>query len=145
MNSTVVEATEEELRSGVVGRSLREFNYGVVGEYPPEQRVCLNAKDDQGELLGGVRAIVSLHWLIVEVLWVTETARANGVGTALLRDCESRAVALGAHSAWLTTFDWQSPAFYAKHGYAERTRMEDYVEGHALIFLEKRGLRPAAA
>jgi hypothetical protein len=34
MEVTVYVATEEEVRSGYVGRQLREFNYGYVGEYP---------------------------------------------------------------------------------------------------------------
>ncbi len=32
MRFAVTDATEAEVRSGVVGRSLREFNHGVVGE-----------------------------------------------------------------------------------------------------------------
>jgi GNAT superfamily N-acetyltransferase len=140
MNCAVVEATEDEVRSGVIGRSLREFNYGVIGEYPKERPIRLNAKNTDGELLGGLRAIVSIHWLIVEVLWVAEGSRGHGVGRALLRECESRALALGAHSAWLQTFDWQAPAFYARQGYVECARMRYYVQGHDLITLEKRGL-----
>ncbi len=136
----VSEATDEEVRSGVVGRNLREFNYGVIGEYPKEQPIRLNAKNDDGDLLGGLRAIISIHWLIVEVLWVAEVARGQGVGTALLRECEVRALALGAHSAWLQTFDWQAPGFYAKQGYVECARMRDYVQGHDLITMEKRRL-----
>ncbi len=52
-------ASEEEVRSGVLGRKLRQFNYGVVGEYAEVQPIWLNTKDDQGHLAGGLRGFFS--------------------------------------------------------------------------------------
>ena len=42
---TIAEATHEEVKSGELGRRLRHFNYGFVGEYPESQPVWLNAKE----------------------------------------------------------------------------------------------------
>ena len=41
---TIVEATQEEVRSGELGRRLRHFNYGFVGEYPDSQPIWLSAR-----------------------------------------------------------------------------------------------------
>lgn len=48
MLTTISIATEEEVRSGVLGRRLREFNYGFVGEYPETRPIWLNAKGAEG-------------------------------------------------------------------------------------------------
>ncbi|MEO7547717.1 MAG: hypothetical protein ABIT82_04795 [Ramlibacter sp.] len=53
---TITTATEEEVRSGVLGRALREFNYGFVGEYPHARPIQLNARDAAGQLVGGLRS-----------------------------------------------------------------------------------------
>jgi hypothetical protein len=61
MDVTVSPATEDEVRSGFVGRQLREFNYKHVGEYPEVQAVRLNARSSEGQVVGGLRAIVAMH------------------------------------------------------------------------------------
>lgn len=63
--ATISTATEEEVRSGVLGRRLREFNYGAVGEYPETKPIWLNAKDAEGKLVVGLRAVIILYWLRV--------------------------------------------------------------------------------
>ena len=110
MDVVIAPATEEEVRSGEVGRRLREFNYAHVGEYPQTQYIRLNAKDSDGRLLGGLRAVVALYWLRVEVLWVDESARRQGIGTRLLAEAEQLARQQGARNAALETFEWQRPA-----------------------------------
>lgn len=137
MMATILPATEEELRSGVLGRQLREYNYRFVGEYPEQQYIRLNAKDAQGNLLGGIRAFTFLHWLQVEVLFVNDAARGQGLGSRLLVEAESQARALGAHHVYLNTFEWQAPGFYLKHGYTEQSRIEGYAGGFYLMTLTK--------
>jgi hypothetical protein len=68
MNVRIDTATQDEVRSGFVGRQLREFNYGFVGKYPEQKLIHLNARIDDGEVIGGLRSFVLLGWLRVEVL-----------------------------------------------------------------------------
>ncbi|MDQ0068629.1 GNAT superfamily N-acetyltransferase [Variovorax boronicumulans] len=131
-------ATQVEVRSGVLGRHLRQFNYDFVGEYPESQPVWLNAKDANGELVGGLRAYVFLYWLRIDSLWVAESARGQRLGTRLLAEAEARARTLGAHSAALETFEWQARGFYVKQGYEEYGRIDDYVKGFYLASMKKK-------
>jgi ribosomal protein S18 acetylase RimI-like enzyme len=144
MEVTVYPATEEEVRSGYVGRQLRGFNYGFVGEYPEVQYIRLNARDIDGQVVGGLRAVVAMYWLRVEVLWVSEGFRGNGIGSRLLSECEHLAVTIGAKNAALETFEWQAPSFYEKHGYEEAGRMENYIGGFYLSILRKPLVRDKA-
>jgi GNAT superfamily N-acetyltransferase len=138
MGIQISPATEEEVRSGYVGRQLREFNYRYAGEYPEVQYIRLNARDDDGRVVGGLRALVAMFWLQVEVLWVEEGARHTGIGSRLLADGERIARELGATRASLETFEWQAPKFYAKHGYEEVARIEKYVGDYYLARMTKR-------
>lgn len=134
---TIAPATDEELRSGELGRKLRHYNYGFVGEYPEQQYIRLNAKDESGRLLGGLRGFVFLYWLNIEVLFVEEDMRGTGLGSRLLAGAERQAIALGAQNARLDTFEWQARGFYLKHGYEEYARIDDCAPGYYLAHMKK--------
>jgi GNAT superfamily N-acetyltransferase len=137
MRITVSPATEEEVRSGYVGRQLREFNYRFTGEYPEVQNIRLNARDPGGRVVGGLRGLVAMHWFRLEVLWVQDDVRGKGIGTRLLAEAERLARELGAKNAALETFEWQAPQFYAKHGYLEFARMDKYIGNFYLALMRK--------
>ncbi len=134
---TISPATEEEVRSGDIGRRLRQFNYGVVGEYPEVQPIRLNARAQDGRVVGGLRGFVFLNWLRVEVLFVDEDSRGTGIGSSLLLDAERLAREHGAQNAAVESFEWQAPGFYQSHGYAEVARMEGYANGYYLAIMRK--------
>lgn len=136
-DTCITAATPEELHSGELGRKLRHFNYGFVGEYPEQQYIRLNAKDGHGRLLGGLRGFVFLYWLNIDVLFVEADARGAGLGSRLLAEAECQAIAWGARHAKLETFEWQAPAFYRKHGYEEYARIDDYARGFCLVSMKK--------
>jgi GNAT superfamily N-acetyltransferase len=137
MTVTISPATEEEVQSGEIGRRLREFNYTYVGKYPATKYIRLNARDAGGSVVGGIRAVVAPYWLRVEVLWVDEAARRRGIGSRLLAEAERLAREMGARNAVLETFEWQTPRFYEKHGYAEVARIEGYANGFYLAMMKK--------
>ena len=136
-NIVISAATPDELRSGELGRQLRHYNYGFVGEYPEQQYIRLNARDWNGRLLGGLRSFVFLYWLNIDVLFVEADMRGSGLGSRLLAEAEQQAIQLGAANARLETFEWQAPAFYRKHGYEEYARVDGYAPGFFLSSMKK--------
>lgn len=108
-----------------------------MGEYGQSQLVWVSARDAQGELVGGLRGFVFLQWLNVELLFVDEAARHQGLGRQLLATAEQKARDLGAHSVTLNTFEWQARGFYAKQGYEEFGHIDNYIQGFQLMYLKK--------
>lgn len=137
MTITLSTPTPEQLRAGELGRKLRHFNYAAIGEYPEQQYIRIDARDENDRLLGGIRGFVFLYWLNVEVLFVEADARGARLGSALLAEAERQAVALGAKNARLDTFEWQARGFYLKHGYEEYARIDDYAPGFYLAYMKK--------
>ena len=101
------------------------------------QHIRLNARDSEGKVVGGLRAIVAMYWLRVEVLWVHDNVRGKGIGSRLLTEAERMSRELGAKNSALETFEWQAPRFYARHGYDEVARMENYVGKFYLAIMRK--------
>jgi GNAT superfamily N-acetyltransferase len=137
MAISVSPASYEEVVSGGIGSQLRSYNYKHVGEYPPTRYVHLNARAEDGRVVGGLRSLVFLYWLRIEVLFVDEAVRGQGIGSRLLLQAEQQARELGAKNAALETFEFQAPKFYTKHGYKEAGRIADYAKGFYLATIIK--------
>jgi GNAT superfamily N-acetyltransferase len=137
MAISISTASNEEVASGGIGSRLRSYNYKHVGEYPPTRYVHLNARAEDGQVVGGLRSLVFLYWLRIEVLFVDEEQRSLGIGSRLLAEAERLAREMGAKNVALDTFEFQAPHFYAKHGYKESGRIDNYVKGFYLATMTK--------
>ena len=86
---------------------------------PSRTPLCLVARNDAGEVTGGLVAEVAMQWLYVDKFWIDESLRGQGLGSRLLRMAEDRARELGAIGAHLHTSSYQAPAFYTGLGYEQ--------------------------
>jgi GNAT superfamily N-acetyltransferase len=93
--------------------------------------------DPASPISGGLWGELYFDWLFVELLFVPEALRNQGVGTHLLREAETIARQRGCGHVWLDTFSFQAPAFYRRHGYREFARLGDYPKGHERFFFRK--------
>jgi GNAT superfamily N-acetyltransferase len=100
-----------------IGSRLRGFNEDQAGPLKYE-RLVLSVRDDDGVLLAGLSA--DFHWncMYLDVLWVEPKHRRKGLGSSLLRQAERIARERSYELIYLSTFQFQAPEFYAKHGYA---------------------------
>lgn len=92
-----------------------------------------------GNLRGGCVGRVERvwHWLTIDTMWVDETVRRQGLGSALLRSLEDEGRSRGCRWSDVTTFEFQAPDFYRKAGYVEYGVKHDYPPGHTNYFFRK--------
>ena len=105
---------------------------------PPEfQPLVLAARDERGELIGGLVGETGWQWLHVELLWVAEASRGQGVGRGLLRAAEQEALGRGCGFVYLDTFEFQARGFYERQGYSAFGVQEDFPPGSRRYYLRK--------
>ncbi len=119
-----------------LSEGINTFSVPAVG---PSNRVNLTyfVKGDAGEILAGVHGNTDWGWLYISALWVDESLRGTGLGSALMAKAEALAIERGCTQAYLQTMSYQAPDFYAKLGYTVFAELEDIPPPHKCIFFRK--------
>ena len=137
MNFTIrlTESHPESVHKTVL-EALIAFNDANVGEsgYRP---IAFAIEDERGQMMGGLSGATAYGWLFVELLFVPEALRGQGVGTRLIQLAEAEAVARGCHSVWLDTFEFQARGFYERLGYTCFGELKNYPTG-SRFFMSRR-------
>ncbi len=94
--------------------------------------------DDEQSLRAGVLVYVHPGWAYIDLLWVAEDLRGQGLGQLYMQKAEEEAVRRKCHSAFLWTQDYEAPGFYEKLGYKRFVTFEDFIPGHQRIGFMKR-------
>lgn len=147
MDAPIIENSPEaeaELNA-LLDERIYEFNISATG-FRDGRPFAGVVKDEAGV----IRAAINGHtWggcCYVAHLWVDESQRRQGVGTALLRSAEQEARARGCVQVLLMTHSFQAPVFYERLGYARQATIPDYPRGHAqLAYLKRLGPEPDEA
>jgi GNAT superfamily N-acetyltransferase len=93
---------------------------------------------EAGELVGGLSGWTWGTCAGISLLWVHEDARRSGWGGRMLDAAERVARERGCRRIVVSSFTFQAPTFYERHGFAETGRMEGLpLEGHADVHLAK--------
>ncbi len=135
-----VVTAEPEKAQQTLRQYLYRDNAKRIGEYTIAP-LAYYAQDKAGLLLGGAYAFVKLGWLEIEMLWVQEEVRRQGIATKLLAYIEKTGREKGAHWACLTTASFQDGLpLYQKNGYqpyAELPFLDTKGEKHLRYYLQK--------
>ena len=120
-----------------VVRGLRNFNTGFLGP-PSLQPVQIFLRDGNQEVVGGLLGHSVYQWMFIAKLWIAESIRGGGYGSALIDAAEAEARARGCIGIHLDTFEYQARPFYEKHGFALFGTLEGYPPGYRQFHLAKR-------
>lgn len=88
-------------------------------------------------IVGGADGHTHWGWLRVSHLWVAESLCGGGLGRRLMHAIEDAGRGRGCRGAWLDTFSFQAPGFYAAIGYRPFGDLGDYPPGHTRHYLCK--------
>ena len=116
---------------------LYEFNSAVTGITDGEL-LAIFVRDDKDRIVAGVCGNTWGGCLEIRQLWVDEARRKQGLGTRLFVAAEQEARRRGCRQILLTTFTFQAPAFYAKHGFKVLATVDDHPRGYQHLLLRKR-------
>jgi ribosomal protein S18 acetylase RimI-like enzyme len=133
INYQIIPAKEdyrEIIHKGLKAYNLKACKFWGPDKYNPKP-VDSYAINEENELIGGITADLVWEGLDIHRSWVHEKYRRKGIGSILLTGLEEYAVKNGMKCAQLITYDYQAFGFYAKHGYKEIGRMDDWPgKGH---------------
>jgi GNAT superfamily N-acetyltransferase len=119
---------------------IYEFNANVTGYFDGESFFATQT-DETGVVCAGVCGYTWGGCAYVSYLWVEQSQRGRGVGSALLAAAEEHAKAKGCKLVFLATHSFQAPKFYEERGYRRQASVADHPPGHASLVLAK-PLRP---
>lgn len=127
--------TDKEI--AFVNNALQKFNDEKVG---PDNHELLNIVEyhNSGNIIAGILGGTYWGWMHIDILWVDENHRKQGLGTQLLKAAESEAINRGCHSVHVDTMSWQAPDFYKKHGYEIISELNDIPSGNKKYHLIKK-------
>jgi GNAT superfamily N-acetyltransferase len=117
--------------------NLRAYNTSQVGN-ANKTILTLTYRDEDHRVVAGLHAITSWNWLFVQLIWVQETVRRQGLGKKLLELAEKEALRRGCDHVSLDTFTFQAPGFYEKLGYEKFGELLDCPVGHRRIYYQKK-------
>lgn len=102
--------------------SLEDFNEAAWPGHQPWSEFGIFLRDPT-RIVGGLVGQVYAGWLFIRYFWLAEALRGRGLGEEFIALAEAKAVAAGCHGAYLDTFTFQAPGFYARLGYVEFARL----------------------
>lgn len=129
----------EDLKT--ISQGIKSFNEihmpnNVVHE--PDTRFAVFARDDSGNVIGGIRANAFWNYCIIELLWLSDAARGRGIGSQLMNELEAYARKMGFEYARIETLDFQAKPFYEKLGYEVYGELKHCPKGHSTYCLVKK-------
>jgi GNAT superfamily N-acetyltransferase len=139
MDTPIIELTDaptaDEL--GAVRRGLDQFNFDACGISDQRPLALLVRDPVTQDIVGGLNGRTSRGMLFIDVFFLPESMRGNGLGSKLLRTAEEEGLRRGCRTGLLHTNTFQAPAFYKKHGWREFGHFPCDPPGTARIFFCK--------
>jgi len=93
--------------------------------------------DEHGKKRAGLTGSTAGNWLRIDMLWVSDALRGQGVGTQLIGAAEEEARRRGCRYAQVDTASFQARPFYEKLGYGLRFSLDNYPRHHQRHYLSK--------
>lgn len=112
------------------------YNYGQARASDGRGLACF-LRDGQGQIVAGISGYTWAGMAEIEFLWVDESLRGQGAGSQLLAAVEQEAQRRGCALIITSTYSFQAPDFYQRHGYEVTGQVENCPPGHTNFWLKK--------
>ncbi|MEU9110008.1 GNAT family N-acetyltransferase [Streptomyces xanthophaeus] len=119
-----------------LSKELDAFNLAATAAHV-QSEFTVRITDAGGELVAGLSGWSWGDRAGIEMTWVREDSRGGGWGGKLLAAAEEEARRRGCASIVVSSFTFQAPEFYARHGYEETVRVPGFPGGHEDVYFLK--------
>jgi len=138
-----IELTTSPIKSDleVISKGIKSFNQQHISDdvvFEPDTKFAAFAKDENGNVFGGVRATAYWNYCLLELLWLSSEARGKKLGTRLMDAAENFAKKQGFEYMRTETVSFQAKPFYVKRGYKVFGELPDFPRGHTTYCLVKK-------
>lgn len=106
-----------------LSEELDAFNRRAV-DAGEQREFTVKIEDEQGQLVAGLSGWTWGTSAGIAMVWVREDQRRSGYGSRMLDAAEQVARDRGCQRINVSSFTFQAPELYAKHGYEEVGRTE---------------------
>ncbi|MGW0364307.1 GNAT family N-acetyltransferase [Streptomyces sp. NPDC002990] len=119
-----------------LGKELDAFNQAATAGHE-QAEFTVRITDGDGSLIAGLSGWSWGDRAGIELTWVREDSRGGGWGAKLLAAAEDEARRRGCRTIMVSSFTFQAPGFYARHGYEETARVPGLPGGHEDVYFLK--------
>jgi GNAT superfamily N-acetyltransferase len=137
MRIEISEAEQTPLEA-VLFAGLRNFNDPYMGLHGYTPLRLMVFRDGEDVPVGGIQGHSLAAWLYIQLVYLPEDLRRDGLGSRLMQQAEDEGRARGCVGVYLDTFSFQARPFYEKRGYTLYGTIPDSPPGHSRYFLMKR-------
>lgn len=126
--------------AALVEAGLDQHNeaFGDHGAFDGQRGLSSAAYDTGGRLIGGAVGRTLGRCCELKQLWVDAAFRHAGVGSAVLRAFEQRAIERGCNTFYLSTFSFQARPFYERLGYTVQLEIPGHGAAGSKFFMVKK-------
>lgn len=121
-------------------KGLVDYNNTKNPELQAEHttKLFLFVRNTTKDIIGGLRASGYWNTLHIEIVWLDDAHRKQGIGTELMKKAEVFAIEKCYSNIFLDTTSWQAKGFYEKLGYELVATIPDRPKGCATYYFNKR-------
>lgn len=121
-------------------KKLSNFNQHQVPDTQDPEVIPLHyhIRNEKDEIIAGINAVMYAWGIVaIDVMFVEDSYRSQGLGRQLLQQVENEAKQKGASLIHLDTFDFQAKDFYLKQGFQVFGTLENCPLLHKRFYLKK--------
>ncbi len=100
-----------------------------------EARLDISLDNADGDVIAGIAAYTTDTQLVIELIWVHEALRHQGIGQHLIRMAEAEALVRGCTSVYVSYASCTD--FYQRQGYSVIARLTHFPSGRPFYRLQK--------
>ena len=133
---TLTNVEHQDARN-LISQKLDEYNNSITDQIGNSVLDIIITDPSTEEVSGGLVGRTSLGVFFINLVYLPDYLRKNGLGTKLLKYAEVEAKRRGCSRAVLFTISFQAPDFYRKHGYIIFGEVPCQPPGTTRIFMVK--------